>query len=84
MDDNWDIQSIVVAATTSGGSTTTLFSLSVPFNPSDKDNCIARLKGSPNATTVNFTLDGTNGHTYADGTSAERGVTTTCKNNGDQ
>lgn len=82
-DDNWDIQAITITATTLGGATTSLLSLSSPVNPNNKDNCVARLKGSPNATTVDFTLDGANGHTYADGTSSERGATTTCKNNGD-
>jgi hypothetical protein len=41
-----------------------------------------KLAAAPNASTVNFTLDGTGGHTYFDGTGAERGATTTCTNNG--
>jgi len=79
-DDNWDIQGITVTLTDTNGNSTTALNMS---NPQNGDNCIARLKGSPNATTVVFTLDGTNGHTYVDGKASEAGQTTTCKNNGD-
>jgi hypothetical protein len=80
--DNWDIQGITVTAIDSTGTLppVTLVNMS---NPNNGDNCIARLKGPPNATTVRFGLDGTKSHVYVDGTGAEQGETTTCKNNGD-
>jgi hypothetical protein len=80
--DNWDIQGIKVTAvdSTLNLPSVTLIDMS---NPPNGDNCIARLKAPPNATTVRFTLDGTSGHVYVDGTSSEQGATTTCKNNGD-
>ena len=81
-DDNWDIQAITITGTTRGGSTSTLFTQTNPM-PSNSDNCIARLKGSPNATTVRFPLNGVGVPTYVDGKPGERGVPTTCKNNGD-
>jgi hemoglobin len=82
-DDNWDIQAITVTGTTRGGTTSTLLSLAGPMPP-NSGNCIARLKAAPNASTVVFTVDGTNGHTYLDGTPSERGAVATCTNNGDQ
>jgi hemoglobin len=82
-DDNWDIQAITVTGTTRGGSVITLLTLAGPLPP-NSGNCTARLKAAPNASTVSFTLDGTGGHTYFDGSGAERGATTTCTNNGDQ
>jgi hypothetical protein len=80
--DNWDIQAISVKLTDSTSNSAPMTVLDM-WNPHQGDNCIARLKASPNATTVRFSLDGTNSHVYVDGTSAEQGQTTTCKNNGD-
>ncbi|MGA7343086.1 MAG: hypothetical protein WBE72_19380 [Terracidiphilus sp.] len=80
-DDNWDIQAITVTGTTRGGSTSTLLTITGPSSV-NSSNCIARLKAAPNASTVNFSLDGTNTHTYVDGTSSERGEITSCTNNG--
>lgn len=77
-DDNWDIQGITVTLTDSTGATTTVLNTS---NPKNGNNCIARLKGSPNATTVAFGLNGSGSHVYVDG--KEAGQTTTCSNNGD-
>jgi hypothetical protein len=60
-----------------------LLSLNGPADAND-DNCIVFLKAPPNATTVQFSLGGgTNSHIYMNGTSAENGITTTCKDNGD-
>jgi len=77
-DDNWDIQGITVVLTDTTGASTTVLTLS---NPKNGDNCVARLKGSPNSTTVAFGLNGTNSHVYVGGNNG--GKTTTCKNNGD-
>lgn len=82
-DDNWDIQAITITGTTRGGSTSTLFTQTNPMPPND-NNCIARLKGSPNATTVRIPLNGVGVPTYVDGKPGEAGVATSCKNNGDQ
>jgi hypothetical protein len=76
-DDNWDIQSALVVGTRRNGTTQTLLNLS------SSGDCVARLKAAPNATTVTFTLDGTNGHVYANGKAGEIGQVTTCTNNGD-
>jgi hypothetical protein len=76
-DDNWDIQGVAVTLIDSAGAAHTVINTS---NPQNGDNCIARLKGSPNATTVAFGLNGTNSHVYVDGN--EHGETTTCSNNG--
>jgi hemoglobin len=81
-DDNWDIQAITITGTTRGGTTSTLFTQTEPM-PSNSNNCIARLKGSPNATIVRFLLNGAGGPTYVDGKPAERGEPTSCTNNGD-
>jgi len=77
-DDNWDIQGINVTLIDSSGAAHTVINLS---NPNNGNNCIARLKGSPNATSVAFGLNGSNSHVYVDG--KEAGQTTTCSNNGD-
>jgi hypothetical protein len=76
-DDNWDIQGINVSLTDSTGNTKTVLNLS---NPNNGNNCIARLKGSPNSTTVAFGLNGSNSHVYVGGKAG--GQTTTCSNNG--
>ena len=81
-DDNWDIQAITITGTTRGGTTSTLFTQTNP-TPSNSSNCIARLKHSPNATTVRIPLNGIGVPAYVDGKPSERGVASTCKNNGD-
>jgi hypothetical protein len=75
-DDNWDIQSVLVTANRRNAPSSTL------LNISNSGDCLARLKASPNASTVTFTIDGTNGHVYANGKSNEIGQVTTCSNNG--
>jgi hypothetical protein len=77
-DDNWDIQGITVVLTDSTGATKTVLNLSNPNNGGN--NCIARLKGSPNSTTVKFGLNGPSTHVYVGGNA--NGQTTTCANNG--
>ncbi len=81
-DDNWDIQAVHVVANLRIGTSTVLLDIPAASGSPNSDNCIARLKGQPNATAVTFTLDGLASHTYANGN--ELGLTTTCKNNGDQ
>ncbi len=76
-DDNWDIQGITVTLTDSMGASTTVLNMS---NPQNGNNCIARLKGSPNSTTVAFGLDGAKSHVYVGGNA--NGQTTNCSNNG--
>ena len=56
-DDNWDIQGISVTGTDSVSNNTLLLNISVPLNG---DNCIARLKGSPNPSSVTYNLSGSN------------------------
>ncbi len=84
--DNWRIQSISASfdsATPSRAPSINLLTLNGPSNASD-DNCEIFLKAPPNATTVQLSLGGnTNSHTYMNGTSAENGIITTCKDNGD-
>jgi hypothetical protein len=77
-DDNWDIQGITVVLTDSTGATKTVLNVSNPNNGGN--NCIARLKGSPNSTTVKFGLNGPSTHVYVGGNA--NGQTTTCANNG--
>jgi hypothetical protein len=55
-DDNWDIQNIAVSGIDSGGNSTLLLSMSNPFDSNHKDNCLARLKGSPNPSQVTYNL----------------------------
>lgn len=74
---DWNIQGIQVIGTERGGGTQDLLDV-LPVS-ADSD-CVARLKGFPNASTVSFTLDGTDGHTYTDGN--EAGETSSCSNNG--
>lgn len=81
-DNNWDIQGITVVLTDTTNATHTVLNMSNPHDPNNSNNCIARLKGSPNSTTVAFGLNGTNSHFYVGGNAA--GETTTCSNNGDQ
>lgn len=80
--DNWDLQGITVSVFDSHSPqphpTTILLNMS---NPQNADNCIARLKAPPNATTVRFSLDNANPPAYANG--KESGTITGCKNNGD-
>ena len=81
-DDIWDIQSVSVFENLPNGARP--LQLNIPAAPGNvsPSNCVARLKGAPNATTVTFTLDTNNGHVYENGTSSEVGQTTTCTNNG--
>jgi hypothetical protein len=51
--DNWDIQGITVTGFDSQGPPLNLLQISVPLNG---DNCIARLKGSPNPSSVTYAL----------------------------
>jgi hypothetical protein len=83
--DNWNIEDIAVTAIDSTSVLPPTFLLSVTSSGggvSDK-SCIARLKDSPNAVAVTFSLASppTNTHVYVGGPSS--GATTTCKNNGD-
>jgi hypothetical protein len=77
-DDNWDIQGVTVELIDSTGAAQVALKTS---NPNEGNNCIARLKGSPNATTVSFGLNGSVSHVYVDG--KEAGEITTCSDNGD-
>jgi len=83
--DNWDIEAIRVTAIDSTGRlpSRVLLDLSSGAPKADDTTCIARLKESPNADSVRFTLDfpSTNGHVYVGGLSD--GKPTACKNNGD-
>jgi hypothetical protein len=56
-DDNWDIQGITLNGIDSHGNWTLLLSMS---NPPAGDNCMARLKGSPNPSSVNYNLSAAN------------------------
>ena len=77
--DNWNIQGIKVVVSDSNGvlPTATLLNMS---NPGTGSNCLARLKGSPDATTVQFSLNGSAAPVYVDGNVA--GETASCLNNG--
>jgi len=79
--DNWNIQALTITATDQNGVTSTLFSKGNPGDTNGND-CFARLKAPPNATTVRLALDGSNGTTYVDGTSSEQNVASACLNNG--
>jgi hypothetical protein len=90
--DNWDIQGLRVRVFDSADidPDTHAVVLADISNPraGDPDNCLARLKAPPNATTVAFGLDPANpsgvSHVYTDGTGTEMmQPATTCKNNGD-
>lgn len=81
--DNWDLQGLIVTLTDSTNINPPKTLINVLNTPHAGDNCIARLKGPPNARKVRFMLDGTNTSIYLDGTSSEQGQRTTCKNNGD-
>jgi len=77
--DNWNIQGIKVVVWDSNNAFPphTLLQIS---NPGTGSNCLARLKGPPDATTVRFSLNGSADPVYVDGNAA--GVTATCLNNG--
>jgi hypothetical protein len=81
-DDNWDSQSVLVQGLDPKYGSTTLLQIPGPAGGANASNCLARLKGSPNATAVTFTVDGSGIHLYKDGTSSEVGQVTTCRNNG--
>jgi hypothetical protein len=53
-DDNWDIQSISVTGKDTNGVSTLLLSLS--NSPVSGDNCMARLRGAPNPSSVTYNL----------------------------
>lgn len=78
--DNWDVQGITVTVSDSTKAIAPATLLSTMMMPKSGDDCFARLRALPNATTARFMLDGSAGHTYADGASS--GVITTCTNNG--
>jgi hypothetical protein len=77
--DNWNIQGISVIVSDSSGvlPPATLLQMS---NPGTGSNCLARLKDSPAATTVRFSLNGSTPPVYVDGNVA--GETASCLNNG--
>lgn len=52
-DDNWDIQSISATGVDSMGNSSLLLSMS---NPGGGNSCMARLKGSPNPSSVTYNL----------------------------
>ena len=83
--DNWNLEAIKVTAVDSSGRSPSrvLLDLSSGSPKVDDTTCIARLKDSPNAAAVEFSLDSppTSTHLYRGG--AADGTTTTCKNNGD-
>jgi len=79
--DNWDIEGINVTLFNSKGPTpprTTLINIG-NLTAGSSDDCEARLKTPPNATSVRFGMDGS--HVYTNGSESE--TTTGCKNNGD-
>jgi hypothetical protein len=51
--DNWDLQGITVAGYDANGNSTTLLQMS---NPPNGNNCMARLKGPPNPSSVTYNL----------------------------
>ena len=82
--DNWNIEDIAVVAIDSTNTLPPKFLLSVTSGGggvNDK-SCIARLKDTPNAAGVTFSLGSppSNTHVYVGGPSS--GATSTCKNNG--
>ena len=83
--DNWDLQKITVTLkdSTTQNSAKTILAVSQPDHQGD--NCIARLKGgggTTGATTVRFSLDGSNKSIYLDGEPGIAGQPTNCTNNG--
>jgi hypothetical protein len=89
---NWDIQEVTVTFSDSTNKLTPTSLTMGSFITSgwNDDNCIAKLKAPPNATTVQFGLNNQSQLTppimyltYVDGTSAEQGAVATCKDNGD-
>jgi hypothetical protein len=84
--DNWNIEKITVTAidSTSRLPPTILLSLTSAGGGVSDTSCVTRLKDTPNAQSATFSLASppTNTHTYNGGPSS--GLTTACKNNGDQ
>lgn len=79
--DNWDIEGISVTVFNSKGPMpprTTLINIG-NLSTGSSDDCLARLKTPPNATSVTFGMDGS--HVYSNGNESQ--TTTGCKNNGD-
>lgn len=89
---NWDIQEVLVtfSSSTNPNLQTALTMGTFITSGWNDNNCIARLKAPPNATTVQFGLNNPSQLTppimyltYYDGTSQEQGAVATCKDNGD-
>lgn len=59
-DDNWDIQGIFVTGFDSSNNAFLLLSLSNPRDSHNNDNCLARLRGSPNPSSVTYNLSSSN------------------------
>jgi hypothetical protein len=59
-DDNWDIQSIFVTGFDASGNPTALLTLSIPRVSGNDNNCMARLRGSPNPSSVTYNLSASN------------------------
>ncbi len=59
-DDNWDIQGITVTGVDSQGNSTVVLNLSNPQVSGNSNNCIARLKGPPNPSSVTYNLSASN------------------------
>jgi hypothetical protein len=59
-DDNWDIQGIRVGGISAQNSQTLLLDMANPNNSNDQNNCLARLKGAPNPSTVTYNLSASN------------------------
>jgi hypothetical protein len=55
-DDNWDIQGIHVTGITAQNKATPLLEISNPRNSNNQNNCMARLKGAPNPSSVTYHL----------------------------
>jgi hypothetical protein len=59
-DDNWDIQGITVTGFDAQGNSTLLLNMSNPQVSGNSNNCMARLKGAPNPSSVTYTLSASN------------------------
>lgn len=77
--DNWDMQSITVYGTDTSGNPHRLLDAGNPGDHHDND-CVARLKDSPNSQSVVLSLDGTNTHKYVGGKANNE--VSNCSNNG--
>jgi hypothetical protein len=59
-DDNWDIQNITVTGKDSSGNSTVLLNMANARDSNNQNNCMARLKGSPNPSSVTYVLSASN------------------------